>query len=265
MEKIYRELSITVEKGKDGDWTFVASDETLDRYDEVVKVSGWQLKNFKKNPQMFWQHNSNMPVGAWDKAWKEDSALKVAGHLATDAPPDGWPDNIPHPELIEWMLENGYIKAVSVGFMPIETKYGEKEGEPRITYLKQELLEVSLVTIPANPSAMIEKGMITEDQAKAYGWIEEDEAGPVKKEEGDPPEKEENEETPSLEERIEALEAEIEELKSDQIKEDEDKEEEEGDYIDALFAEFEKEPEEDKEEEFDEEAYIDELTGSGDA
>src|SRR6516225_5048146 len=29
---------------------FVASDETLDRYDEIISVSGWKLNNYRRNP-----------------------------------------------------------------------------------------------------------------------------------------------------------------------------------------------------------------------
>src|SRR5947207_11023827 len=29
---------------------FVSSDETLDRYDEIISASGWQLANYQRNP-----------------------------------------------------------------------------------------------------------------------------------------------------------------------------------------------------------------------
>src|SRR6266404_4740455 len=29
---------------------FTASDETLDRYDEIIVASGWQLENYQRNP-----------------------------------------------------------------------------------------------------------------------------------------------------------------------------------------------------------------------
>src|SRR5215475_4037209 len=29
---------------------FIASDETLDRYDEIISVSGWKLNNYRRNP-----------------------------------------------------------------------------------------------------------------------------------------------------------------------------------------------------------------------
>ena len=29
---------------------FVASDETLDRYDEIISAAGWKLENYQRNP-----------------------------------------------------------------------------------------------------------------------------------------------------------------------------------------------------------------------
>jgi hypothetical protein len=50
------------------------------------------------------------------------------------------------------------MNATSVGFMPNREKmvFGDFEkGEPRVTFKEQELLELSLVSIPANPAAML--------------------------------------------------------------------------------------------------------------
>src|SRR5207244_159787 len=29
---------------------FIASDETLDRYDEIISAAGWRLENYRRNP-----------------------------------------------------------------------------------------------------------------------------------------------------------------------------------------------------------------------
>jgi len=65
------------------------------------------------------------------------------------------------------------MKASSVGFVPIEWKNGDGEKEPRRTYLRQELLELSLVSVPANPEALVTEKGITEAMAK--GVINSDE------------------------------------------------------------------------------------------
>src|SRR5690349_3175911 len=36
---------------------FTASDETLDRYDEIISASGWRLENYQRNPVFQNAHN----------------------------------------------------------------------------------------------------------------------------------------------------------------------------------------------------------------
>jgi hypothetical protein len=45
---------------------FVLSDETVDRYGDVIVASGWQLANFKKNPIALFGHDQSTPIGVWE-------------------------------------------------------------------------------------------------------------------------------------------------------------------------------------------------------
>lgn len=40
----------------DETYSFVASDETADRYGDIVRVAGWDLANYKRNPIVLFQH-----------------------------------------------------------------------------------------------------------------------------------------------------------------------------------------------------------------
>src|SRR6185503_19793407 len=40
---------------------FVASDESVDRSGDIIRASGWQLDNFRKNPVFLWAHKSSEP------------------------------------------------------------------------------------------------------------------------------------------------------------------------------------------------------------
>jgi HK97 family phage prohead protease len=53
------------------------------------------------------------------------------------------------------LIDAGLLGAVSVGFRPIEWRYME-EGRGGVRFIQQELLEISLVPVPANPEALIE-------------------------------------------------------------------------------------------------------------
>jgi len=132
----------------DGGLEFVLSDETVDRYGDIIVAAGWVLTNFKKNPIALFGHSSSFPIGTWSNVRVEGSKLIAKLNLAkrgTSARID---------ELIG-LVEQGVLRAVSVGFAPIKSEplnpdrpYGPQK------YTKQELLETSLVSVPANPAAL---------------------------------------------------------------------------------------------------------------
>lgn len=127
---------------------FVLSDATVDRYGDIVEPSGWVLNNFKKNPIALFGHSSSFPIGTWENIRTEGGKLVARLKLAargTSARID---------ELIS-LVEQGVLRAVSVGFRPLQMEPMDPEkpyGSQR--YLKQELLETSLVSVPANPAAL---------------------------------------------------------------------------------------------------------------
>lgn len=55
---------------------------------------------------------------------------------------------------IRQLVDAGILKAVSVGFTPIS--YEERKGDTYgLVYTEQELVECSLVSVPANPNALL--------------------------------------------------------------------------------------------------------------
>jgi HK97 family phage major capsid protein/HK97 family phage prohead protease len=127
---------------------FVLSDETVDRYGDVIDAKGWDLKNFRKNPIALFGHSAGFPIGTWSNIRVEGGKLMARLNLAAK----GTSQRID--ELIS-LVEQGILRAVSVGFRPLEAEPIDKEkpfGGQR--YTKQELLETSLVSVPANPAAL---------------------------------------------------------------------------------------------------------------
>jgi HK97 family phage prohead protease/HK97 family phage major capsid protein len=132
----------------DGSLEFVLSDETVDRYGDIIVAAGWVLTNFKKNPIALFGHSSSFPIGTWSNIRVEGSKLIAKLTLAkrgTSARID---------ELIG-LVEQGVLRAVSVGFSPIKSEplNPERPYGPQ-KYTKQELLETALVSVPANPAAL---------------------------------------------------------------------------------------------------------------
>lgn len=127
---------------------FVLSDETPDRMGDVINADGWQLDNFKKNPIALFGHQSSFPLGNWKNVHVEKS--KLVGELAFA--PEG---TSPRIDEVRRLVEADVLKAVSVGFRSLD----EKSIDPKnpwggTQFLKSELVEASLVAVPANPNAL---------------------------------------------------------------------------------------------------------------
>jgi hypothetical protein len=59
----------------------------------------------------------------------------------------------PFADTVRQLVEGGWLKATSVGFRPLEWKFNEQRGG--FDFTKQELLEFSIVPVPANPEARL--------------------------------------------------------------------------------------------------------------
>jgi len=151
-EAIWNERSIKVirkthsDAGQQG-MEFILSDATADRYDDSIVAEGWDLKNFVRNPIALFNHNSDFPIGRWEKLLVKDGALR--GHL--QVAPKGTSARI---DEIRALIDAGILRAVSVGFRPIESEPIAESKYGGMRYLKSELVETSLVSVPANPNAL---------------------------------------------------------------------------------------------------------------
>lgn len=126
------------------DLTFVLSDDTVDRYGDVIEAAGWDLRWFQRNNIALFGHDSNFPIGTWEDVRVEGN--KLMGKLKLAA--EGTSDRI---DELRRLVQQGILKAVSVGFKPVESEPIQRGG---VRYKKQELLETSLVSVPANPAAL---------------------------------------------------------------------------------------------------------------
>jgi HK97 family phage prohead protease len=130
---------------------FVASDETLDRYSEIIRASGWRLDHYLRNPVFQNSHQYGDVMFTLGKALETrvvDGRLRQRSQFATDANPMA--------RIAYGLYKGSFLNAVSVGFIPIRWEDGtDGMNGPRRIYLEQELLEVSAVSIPANPNALV--------------------------------------------------------------------------------------------------------------
>jgi len=132
---------------------FIASSETLDRYDEIISADGWDLENYRRNPVFQNAHQYGDIIFTLGKALVTE--VRVAGaqrvlfqriEFATEVNPMA--------RIAYGLYKGKFLNAVSVGFVPVRWETGGADSPFRRKYLEQELLEVSAVGIPANPEAL---------------------------------------------------------------------------------------------------------------
>lgn len=145
--------------------TVTASTEKIDRYGDSIKVSGWRLENYKRNPVVLFGHRASEPaVGKTVAIWTESSPPALV-HTIEFASKEANPlaDTL-------WRLyKDGFMSAVSVGFLPLEQPTPISDLESNTVgyeYTSQELLELSLVSLPANSDCVA--------RARAAGFSEAD-------------------------------------------------------------------------------------------
>jgi HK97 family phage prohead protease len=128
---------------------FVLSDSSVDRMGDIIEADGWDLANFKRNPIALGFHRSDFPIGKWANLHvNKDKQLR--GHL--ELAPKG---TSPRIDELRALVGAGILKAVSVGFRPIEhAPINPKDPWSGSRFTKQELVECSLVSVPANANAM---------------------------------------------------------------------------------------------------------------
>lgn len=130
------------------DREFILSDESVDRMGDIILSDGWDLTNFRSNPIALFNHNPNAIIGKWVNMRVVDKTLRARLELASA----GTSKRI---DEIRALVEAGILKATSVGFRPIDHEQLDKKNPfSGSRFLKQELVETSLVSVPANPNAL---------------------------------------------------------------------------------------------------------------
>lgn len=128
--------------------TGIATTPKVDSYGDIVEPTGVQ---YRGPVNLFLYHDTKKPVGnvEFGKATK-------AGIPFTAKLPDVKEEGTVRDRVNEaWhSLKYKLLQAVSIGFKPIEWSYLDDSNGIRFT--SWEMLELSLVGVPANPDAMIQ-------------------------------------------------------------------------------------------------------------
>lgn len=143
-----KEFVSEVEAGED-DRTikFVISTGDPDREKDIISPDGWNTANYLKNPVVLFAHDyGSLPVARATNVKLENGNLVAEAEFADEK-------LNPMAEQVYQMLREGYLRGASVGFRPLDFSYNEQRGG--VDFSKQELLEFSVVPVPANPGALM--------------------------------------------------------------------------------------------------------------
>lgn len=145
---------------------FVVSTGGVDRDNDTIAPSGWRLDAYRRNAVVLWAHNyDQLPIARCTSIGVENATLIAVAEF----PPAGL---YQFADVVLGMLRAGFLSAVSVGFRPVRAVPSpDRRGTD---YAEAELLEFSVVPVPANADALvIARGMgVNRDAVRR--WLDED-------------------------------------------------------------------------------------------
>jgi HK97 family phage prohead protease len=140
------------------------STRRMDRDFEIVEPSGIELDDYRLNPIVLFGHDHDRPVGKalWVKA-DQDGLIAKTQYVTR---PDGYQGEW-LPDFVWGMVQQNVLTGKSIGFLPLEVREPEPAevgAQPSLQAVitRSLLLEYSVVSVPANPAALVEsigKGM----------------------------------------------------------------------------------------------------------
>ena len=143
-----------ITKSSESKASFVASTMTSDRYGDVVEQT-WNLESFKSNPVILLNHRQDMlPIARAENVEVKDGQLEI--DVIFDTGDDLGAE-------VARKVKAGFMSAVSVGFQPgksisrseLPQDHKAHSANGGMYFSDNELLEVSIVTIPANGEAIL--------------------------------------------------------------------------------------------------------------
>ena len=128
----------------------VASTATIDRAGDQILPAGILLTNYRKNPIVLFNHQTGLPIARAERIGLDDSGRLTA---RAEFPSAGISSDS---DRIYGLIKEGILNAASVSLKPVKSVPIDLEkpfGGRR--YEETELLELSIVSVPANPQAAI--------------------------------------------------------------------------------------------------------------
>lgn len=134
-----------LEKSKGLKISGYANTTDKDRVGDIVTANAWAkgVDNYRKNPVLLYQHKHDQPIGRVDKVTVDKKGIYV------DAIVSGAAEKL---HGVQTLIKDGALKSFSVGFRVKDGKYDNNSDCMTITDV--ELLEISVVSVPANQNSL---------------------------------------------------------------------------------------------------------------
>jgi len=133
--------SLTKDLG-DGMLETVVTTTALDRHNESIASAGVNTDGYMANPVVLYGHDyASLPIGKAISITKSDNSVTAKFQLAIK--------EYPFAKTVYDLIKGGYLNAVSIGGVVKEWSKDMK------TIMQMDMVEFSVVPVPANPEAII--------------------------------------------------------------------------------------------------------------
>lgn len=164
-DPVYKQFVVDVEAMAERRARFTITTDDPDRERDVVDTTGVETASFERNPVVLFAHSyRDLPIGRCVGLERSANKIVATVEFASE-------DMCPMAEHVYRMVKAGYLRAASIGFRPLEWTYNEERGG--VDFKRVELLEFSIVPVPANSMALIAAGADGIDSKVLKGWAEE--------------------------------------------------------------------------------------------
>ncbi len=129
--------------------TAVINTNEIDRYGTIVEPAGCRSDNFKRNPVLLWAHGHDnsvgtIPIGEVKELRITPQAIEADVLFDDDDPGRGFGEKYAKKKL----------RGFSIGFLPVTMSLDMVDGKEVVRFIEWELVELSAVGVPANPSCL---------------------------------------------------------------------------------------------------------------
>ena len=147
-----------------------ANTSDKDRSGDIVVPEAWAkgIENFRRNPILLYQHDHNKPIGKVSSVTVDKKGIFVEASVSEAAEKQHG---------VKTLISDGVLKSFSVGFRVKDADYDQRSDT---FFIKDvELLEISVVSVPANQNSLFSVRKSFEDDnsymqfKKQFGATEE--------------------------------------------------------------------------------------------